>query len=166
MAGQTGRPRVGIVSDVVLQRHRLQAATSKFGLEVRFPGIPSVCWATRSSRMPASGWLPSKTRQITRYCSITCLKIPTHRYCSDWMKHPSREVPSIFAGNDVYWANLSSNWDIWKSWTRSHSDRTGAGNAGTSTIAGTSSLDNACRTRFGGRGSLDSGRFTGRAGGG
>ncbi len=36
-----GRPGVGIVSDVVLQRHRLQAATSKFGLDVSFSGDPS-----------------------------------------------------------------------------------------------------------------------------
>lgn len=35
------RPTVGIVSDVVLQRHRLQAATGKFGLEVRFSGDPA-----------------------------------------------------------------------------------------------------------------------------
>lgn len=41
MAGQLGRPRVGIVSDVVLQRHRLQTATGKFGLEVCFAGDPS-----------------------------------------------------------------------------------------------------------------------------
>jgi chemosensory pili system protein ChpB (putative protein-glutamate methylesterase) len=40
MAGQCGRPRVGIVSDVVLQRHRLQAATDKFGLDVCFSGDP------------------------------------------------------------------------------------------------------------------------------
>ncbi|MCM0613658.1 chemotaxis protein CheB [Marinobacter sediminum] len=40
MAGQFGRPRVGIVSDVVLQRHRLQAATAKFGLDVCFSGDP------------------------------------------------------------------------------------------------------------------------------
>lgn len=40
MTGQTGRPRVGIVSDVVLQRHRLQAATAKFGLDVCFSGDP------------------------------------------------------------------------------------------------------------------------------
>ncbi|GAA0846823.1 chemotaxis protein CheB [Marinobacter szutsaonensis] len=40
MAGQGGRPRVGIVSDVVLQRHRLQAATARFGLEVSFCGDP------------------------------------------------------------------------------------------------------------------------------
>ncbi|AOY89592.1 chemotaxis protein CheB [Marinobacter salinus] len=40
MAGHSGRPRVGIVSDVVLQRHRLQEATAKFGLEVCFSGDP------------------------------------------------------------------------------------------------------------------------------
>ncbi len=40
MAGQAGRPRVGIVSDAVLQRHRLQSATAKFGLEVSFSGDP------------------------------------------------------------------------------------------------------------------------------
>lgn len=40
MVGQFGRPRVGIVSDVVLQRHRLQEATSKFGLDVCFSGDP------------------------------------------------------------------------------------------------------------------------------
>ncbi|WP_288371200.1 chemotaxis protein CheB [uncultured Marinobacter sp.] len=40
MAGQRGRPGIGIVSDVVLQRHRLQEATGKFGLEVSFSGGP------------------------------------------------------------------------------------------------------------------------------
>ncbi|MDV3504725.1 chemotaxis protein CheB [Marinobacter sp. M-5] len=40
MTGLAGRLRVGIVSDIVLQRHRLQAATSKFGLEVCFSGDP------------------------------------------------------------------------------------------------------------------------------
>lgn len=40
MAGQGGRPRVGIVSDVTLQRHRLQSATDKFCLEVCFSGDP------------------------------------------------------------------------------------------------------------------------------
>ncbi|MEE3117634.1 MAG: chemotaxis protein CheB [Pseudomonadota bacterium] len=40
MAGQGGRPSVGIVSDVVLQRHRLQAATAKVGLDVCFSGDP------------------------------------------------------------------------------------------------------------------------------
>ena len=40
MAGPHGRPGVGIVSDVVLQRHRLQAATGKFGLDVSFSGDP------------------------------------------------------------------------------------------------------------------------------
>ena len=40
MAGHGGRPRVGIISDVVLQRHRLQAATSKVGLDVCFSGDP------------------------------------------------------------------------------------------------------------------------------
>lgn len=40
MTGPNGRSGVGIVSDVVLQRHRLQAATGKFGLEVRFSGDP------------------------------------------------------------------------------------------------------------------------------
>ncbi len=40
MTGHNGRAQVGIVSDVVLQRHRLQAATAKFGLEVCFSGDP------------------------------------------------------------------------------------------------------------------------------
>lgn len=40
MTGQSGRPRVGIVSDVVLQRHRLQTATARFGLDVSFSGDP------------------------------------------------------------------------------------------------------------------------------
>jgi len=40
MTGQNGRVPVGIVSDVVLQRHRLQAAAAKFGLEVCFSGDP------------------------------------------------------------------------------------------------------------------------------
>lgn len=40
MVGEAGRPNVGIVSDDVLQRHRLQAATAKFGLEVCFSGGP------------------------------------------------------------------------------------------------------------------------------
>ncbi|MDO6441602.1 chemotaxis protein CheB [Marinobacter sp. 2_MG-2023] len=40
MTGQNGRAQVGIVSDVVLQRHRLQSATAKFGLEVCFSGDP------------------------------------------------------------------------------------------------------------------------------
>ncbi|MBQ0746716.1 MAG: chemotaxis protein CheB [Marinobacter sp.] len=40
MTGQYGRAPVGIVSDVVLQRHRLQAAAAKFGLEVCFSGDP------------------------------------------------------------------------------------------------------------------------------
>lgn len=40
MAGQCGRPSVGIISDVVLQRHRLQAATDKFGLNICFSGDP------------------------------------------------------------------------------------------------------------------------------
>ena len=40
MAGQSARPRVGIVSDVVLQRHRLQAATARFGLDICFSGDP------------------------------------------------------------------------------------------------------------------------------
>lgn len=40
MTGQCGRPRVGIVSDIVLQRHRLQAATAKVGLDVCFSGDP------------------------------------------------------------------------------------------------------------------------------
>jgi len=40
MASQAGRLTVGIVSDVVLQRHRLQAATDKFGLSVGFSGDP------------------------------------------------------------------------------------------------------------------------------
>ncbi|MCK0165459.1 chemotaxis protein CheB [Marinobacter sp. S6332] len=40
MTGQSGRARVGIVSDIVLQRHRLQAAAAKFGLDVCFSGDP------------------------------------------------------------------------------------------------------------------------------
>jgi len=40
MTGHRGRMHVGIVSDVVLQRHRLQAAAAKFGLEVCFSGDP------------------------------------------------------------------------------------------------------------------------------
>ncbi|MGO1461503.1 MAG: chemotaxis protein CheB [Marinobacter sp.] len=40
MTGHDGRASVGIVSDVVLQRHRLQAAATKFGLEVCFSGDP------------------------------------------------------------------------------------------------------------------------------
>ncbi|WP_297792760.1 chemotaxis protein CheB [uncultured Marinobacter sp.] len=41
MAGlPSGRPRVGIVSDIVLQRHRLQAAAEKVGLNVCFIGDP------------------------------------------------------------------------------------------------------------------------------
>jgi len=35
-----GQPGVGIVADVVLQRHRLQEATGKFGLNVCFSGDP------------------------------------------------------------------------------------------------------------------------------
>ncbi|GHD49755.1 chemosensory pili system protein ChpB (putative protein-glutamate methylesterase) [Marinobacter persicus] len=34
------RPTIGIVADVVLQRHRLQEATGKFGLDVLFSGDP------------------------------------------------------------------------------------------------------------------------------
>ena len=40
MTGHDGRPGIGIVSDVVLQRHRLQVAAGKFGLEVSFSGGP------------------------------------------------------------------------------------------------------------------------------
>jgi len=40
MTGQCGQHGIGIVSDVVLQRHRLQVATGKFGLEVSFSGGP------------------------------------------------------------------------------------------------------------------------------
>lgn len=40
MTGQNGRAQVGIVSDIVLQRHRLQAAAAKFGLDVCFSGDP------------------------------------------------------------------------------------------------------------------------------
>ncbi len=40
MAGQTGRPMVGIVSDDALQRRRLQEAAGKFGLESCFAGDP------------------------------------------------------------------------------------------------------------------------------
>ncbi len=40
MVTASERPRVGIVSDIVLQRHRLQEATSRFGLDVCFSGDP------------------------------------------------------------------------------------------------------------------------------
>jgi len=40
MTDPNGRAQVGIVSDIVLQRHRLQAAAAKFGLEVCFSGDP------------------------------------------------------------------------------------------------------------------------------
>jgi chemosensory pili system protein ChpB (putative protein-glutamate methylesterase) len=40
MVGQPGRPKVGIVSDNSLQRHRLQEACSKFGLGVCYCGTP------------------------------------------------------------------------------------------------------------------------------
>ncbi|GGE62382.1 protein-glutamate methylesterase [Streptosporangium jomthongense] len=40
MTGLGGRAQVGIVSDVVLQRHRLQEAVARFGLEVCFSGDP------------------------------------------------------------------------------------------------------------------------------
>src|SRR5690554_1852399 len=40
MTGHGGRAQVGIVSDIVLQRHRLQAAAAKFGLDVCFSGDP------------------------------------------------------------------------------------------------------------------------------
>ena len=40
MAAVAGRPVVGIVSDTVLQRHRLQEASSKFGLTAGFSGNP------------------------------------------------------------------------------------------------------------------------------
>ncbi|MDI9243935.1 chemotaxis protein CheB [Marinobacter sp. CHS3-4] len=41
MAGASERPQVGIVSDIVLQRHRLQEAASRFGLDVCFSGDPA-----------------------------------------------------------------------------------------------------------------------------
>lgn len=40
MTSVSERPRVGIVSDIVLQRHRLQEAASRFGLDVCFSGDP------------------------------------------------------------------------------------------------------------------------------
>ncbi|WP_404365866.1 chemotaxis protein CheB [Marinobacter sp.] len=40
MSGPSGRPRVGIVSDNVLQRHRLQEAVSRVGLRTGFSGAP------------------------------------------------------------------------------------------------------------------------------
>ncbi|WP_166266872.1 chemotaxis protein CheB [Marinobacter caseinilyticus] len=40
MSGPAGRPLVGIVSDTVLQRHRLQEAAGKFGLDSGFSGDP------------------------------------------------------------------------------------------------------------------------------
>jgi len=41
MSSVSERPRVGIVSDIVLQRHRLQAAASRFCLDVCFSGDPA-----------------------------------------------------------------------------------------------------------------------------
>jgi chemosensory pili system protein ChpB (putative protein-glutamate methylesterase) len=41
MASTPDRPQVGIVSDIVLQRHRLQEAASRFGLAVCFSGDPA-----------------------------------------------------------------------------------------------------------------------------
>lgn len=56
MAGQPGRPTVGIVSDIVLQRHRLQEACSKFGLGVCFCGTPERL--LDQAQVPAAGlWL-------------------------------------------------------------------------------------------------------------
>ena len=40
MAGRNGRPEVGILSDMALQRHRLQSAADSFGLHVAFSGDP------------------------------------------------------------------------------------------------------------------------------
>ncbi|MEX0605746.1 MAG: chemotaxis protein CheB [Marinobacter sp.] len=40
MIAPAGRPVVGIVSDIVLQRHRLQEASGKFGLTAGFSGHP------------------------------------------------------------------------------------------------------------------------------
>lgn len=40
MPGPAGKPAVGIVSDIVLQRHRLQEAAAKFGLQAEFSGAP------------------------------------------------------------------------------------------------------------------------------
>lgn len=56
MTGHQGRVQVGIVSDIVLQRHRLQAATAKFGLEVCFSGDPERLQGI--DELPAAGlWL-------------------------------------------------------------------------------------------------------------
>jgi hypothetical protein len=41
MSSASDRPQVGIVSDIVLQRHRLQEAASRFGLDVCFSGDPA-----------------------------------------------------------------------------------------------------------------------------
>jgi chemosensory pili system protein ChpB (putative protein-glutamate methylesterase) len=41
MSGVSERPKVGIVSDIVLQRHRLQEAASRFCLDVCFSGDPA-----------------------------------------------------------------------------------------------------------------------------
>lgn len=40
MTAAQGRPRIGVVSDVVLQRHRLQEACARFGLAACFSGDP------------------------------------------------------------------------------------------------------------------------------
>ncbi|RBW49210.1 chemotaxis protein CheB [Marinobacter sp. F3R11] len=58
MTGHNGRAQVGIVSDILLQRHRLQATTTKFGLEVCFTGDPERL--QRQSGFPEAGlWLVS-----------------------------------------------------------------------------------------------------------
>lgn len=41
MASTPERPQVGIVSDIILQRHRLQEAASRFGLDICFSGDPA-----------------------------------------------------------------------------------------------------------------------------
>jgi len=153
MAGQSGRPRVGIVSDVVLQRHRLQAATSKFGLEVRFSGDPE-----RLLGYPdfpdASLWL------------VTLEDEADHPLLFDHLLE-NTDAPVLF-GLDEAPKPGSTEYFRWERRLLGKLEQQLGHLEELDSEATLAELeqDNACRTRFGRRGSLDSGRFTGRAGGG